>query len=599
MPKDLIPELHDVLKLTVLRHNFSDFGDFQPYAPRTPSWRGVLQHHCEASFPEYPSNRETFLLHMADGMAANFSRHPQQIDHDKAWTVHRLWNPQAVATDLRLSTRDAIVRMLQELGEDPGFEDFYEIYRHIFRARSEDAHPGMNITTLETHVRLVGRLYRFLRESSVFKVSEQEVRDAAARGISALKELRERKKREWQIHLIRCRLSALAFPFRARDLNVFSLVHEFLKEVHGQLGNNLLFASNEELILYGDDLTILDELRELAFPRGIRLDIETKRESLDKQLLLDFKEKDDVALFPSPPAEIPLPLCELCQMKSAVREWPRDYVASAESSGEVSEGTDHLCETCFAIRCQPSRLKKLAHSADWADGDVIWARFSVDFTELYATLGRLYLAYLRSLEPATAAAKAQVRFSLVAEFQADYAAFLASLEGRLLEQFREERTETILPGFYCFKPKDGPDVFAALETFRATLADFFPAFLGDFGSPLRVSLTLCPVRYPFFEVWRMWQDQEAEIAITAVGHGRIRLDSRRLQRFLELTRFQFRRSALQGLAEISRISEQLAELRFRSQGEKGDHQTLEHLGAFLPLEIGFDGVLTLAKILGA
>lgn len=618
MPRDLIPELHDVLKLTVLKHNFSDFGPFQSYAPVTASWRGVLEHHCDEFFPAYPTNRDTFLLHMADGMAANFSRHPQQIRHDTAWMIYRLWKPQPAETDRRLREQEAIIRMLHDLGKDPTFEDFYKSYEDIFRGRSEDAHPGMNVTSLETHVRLVGRLYRFLQKSSSLNVSEEEVQDAVSRGKLAVRsrigvlnpgqqtdiarlqpimELRERKKREWHIYLLRCRLSPLAYPFRARDLNVFSLIDEFLKDVRTRFSDNLLFASSEEIVLYADELAILTDLEELAFPRGIWLDVEKKRERLD-MLTPEFKNRADVALYPVLDAEIAPPLCELCQMKSATREWPRDYIKAAGSTDETAEGTDRLCETCFSIRSRPSRLRKLAQSSDWADGNVIWARFSIDFSGLYGVLRRIYLAYLRSLDPSTPDSKSQVRFSLIAEFQGDYSRFLDDLERRLLAQFREQRAETLLRGLYCLKSMAGSDVFTALQIFRATVAEFFPVFLQDTGSPLRVSLTLCPVRYPFFEVWRTWQDQKAEIAVVAEGHGQIELDLHRLHKFLELTQFQFRRSVLHDLAEISKISEQLAELRFHSRSEKGERQTFDHLSAFLPLGIGFEGVLTLAKLLG-
>src|SRR5579862_4773524 len=154
MPRELVPELHDILKLTVLKHNFSDFDPFRLFAPNTQTWRGVRQHHCDDQFPAYPSERDTFLLHLADGMAASFSRHPQSVRSDIAWTVHRLWNPSAHAPDLRLSNANDIKAMLNFLGTDPGFDEFYERYKPIFQSRSEDAHPGMNITSLETHVRL-------------------------------------------------------------------------------------------------------------------------------------------------------------------------------------------------------------------------------------------------------------------------------------------------------------------------------------------------------------------------------------------------------------------------------------------------------------
>jgi len=53
------------------------------------------------------------------------------------------------------------------------------------------------------------------------------------------------------------------------------------------------------------------------------------------------------------------------------------------------------------------------------------------------------------------------------------------------------------------------------------------------------------------------------------------------------------------LAEISKISERLAELKFQDQSEKGDFETYEALKRnLLPLGMDFSSLLTFAKLLG-
>jgi hypothetical protein len=212
MPRDLAPEIHDALKLTILKHNFEDFQPFLSAAPNTRTWRGVCQHHCDERFPEYPTDRDTFLLHMADGLAASFSRHPQNIRHDTQWTVHRIWNPSQSAADQRLTEPHEIAGMLKYLASDPGFDDFFSQYEGIFKTRAEDAQPGMNVTTLETHVRLVGRFYRFLRNAKAVNVTDEEVARAATQGFKGVEQLREKKKREWHLHVIRCRIRRSPIP---------------------------------------------------------------------------------------------------------------------------------------------------------------------------------------------------------------------------------------------------------------------------------------------------------------------------------------------------------------------------------------------------
>lgn len=598
MPRELVPELHDVLKLTVLKHNFSDFDPFQSHAPDTPTWRGILQHHCDSSFPAYPSDRETFLLHVADGLASNFSRHPQSIQRDVAWTVHRLWNPTETVNDERLSTASEIGAMLKFLATDPDFEEFYTRYRSILRARAEDAHPGKNVTTLETHARLTGRFYRFLQKARTLGIEDREVREAAARGVQAVAGLREQKKREWHLYLFRCRLHILTNPFRARDMNIFALLEEFLAEASAQLGDNTLYASAEELILYSDDVDILNELTSLAAPRGIVLEIRRDRLRVD-ELNLNFRKAELQRAYPRLEAAVAPPLCEICQMHRATRIWPDDYIASkGAEAGEVAQGRDYLCETCFSIRSRPSKLMKLAKWDEWSQGDLIWIRCGLDFDRLHESLRQLYLVYLRSLDPNIPEKKAEVRFSLLAEFQQDYERYLARLRDSLRELFGQERVETVLPDLLCIQAERGVDVFSVLRCFLKAAERFFPALLGTPGCPLRVSVTYCNARHPFFEVWRQWEEQESELEITAVGHGRVRLEMKHLERFLTLADMPFRQSALHNLADISRISQELAELRFRAAREKGERDTFERLKEFLPLGLTFEGVLTLAKLMG-
>ena len=166
MGKDLIPELHDALKITVLQHDFSDFDRFGKYSPKTRSWDGILQHHCKKQFPAHPTDKETFLLHLADGLAANFSRHTQSFSGERSFVIHKLWNPEYVFTDKRLKGDAEIIELLNFLSKEPTFGEFHKKYKDIIETRAEDAHPGMNVTSLYTHLMLTGKFYRFLTNST-------------------------------------------------------------------------------------------------------------------------------------------------------------------------------------------------------------------------------------------------------------------------------------------------------------------------------------------------------------------------------------------------------------------------------------------------
>lgn len=233
MARELIPELHDCLKLTILQHNFSDFDRFLNYAPNTRTWKGVLQHHCKISkedhesFPAFPTDKETFLLHIADGMAANFSRHEQGYKGETSFILHKLWNPDAIVDDKRLKEDREIIELLNFYKIDPTFEEFNKKYGYILKSRPEDARTGKNITSLKTHLILTGKFYRFFMKSSTLKIGNQEITPT----VEKVAELRDTKLRNCQIYLARCKFHFNQKPIRARDLNIFEHLENTILQI--------------------------------------------------------------------------------------------------------------------------------------------------------------------------------------------------------------------------------------------------------------------------------------------------------------------------------------------------------------------------------
>lgn len=315
--------------------------------------------------------------------------------------------------------------------------------------------------------------------------------------------------------------------------------------------------------------------------------------------------------FPDLAPEIAPPLCEICQLAQAERQWPRESEGATEEDRQGPQ--DDLCARCFALReaekSAAVRLRKLGAWTDLGRAQVIWARLALDYDRLVPALQTLYFRYLcKSREGALAGrAKpvpevrqewAEIRFPLIAEFWDDYEAFIKAFESRVHERFGPERIEVILPSFFAIQAESGEDVFTFLTCFADAARASFPAFFDLDEAPLRLSVAFCDVKYPFFEVWRRWQAQQCEIEITAVGQGGMKLKLRDLEKFLRLVDFDFRRSALHNLAEVAHISQSLAELRFRAGGEKGERESYDRLKEFSLLGLGFDGILTLAKLRG-
>src|SRR3990172_211155 len=355
MSNELIPELHDCLKLTTLQHNFSDFDRFLNYAPNTRTWKRVIQHHCkipkqgEEAFPAWPTDRETFLLHIADGFASGFSRHSQSYRGEKSFTVHKLWNPKQINEDLRLQKDEEIIELLNFYSKDPSFEDLKARYRHILISRAEDAHPGMNITSLLTHMILTGKFYRVFKFSKIFQLAESEIRS----NVEDAFKLTVNKSREWKIYLARLKFSFSQNPFRVRDLNILDLLKETTSEINKLFPDNILFASSNEILMFYDDhKTVMDKIRSIAASNRLYFSVEYSQRPIE-----EIKKPDPASLsgsqteniYPSLPETIFPPICEICQMALSDKIWPTDYHAQFDLSETSIEGTEHLCENCFQI----------------------------------------------------------------------------------------------------------------------------------------------------------------------------------------------------------------------------------------------------------
>lgn len=604
MARELIPELHDCLKLTILQHNFSDFDRFLNYAPNTRTWKGVLQHHCKISkedyeaFPAFPTDKETFLLHIADGMAANFSRHEQGYKGETSFVLHKLWNQDAIADDKRLREDHEIVELLNFYKIDPTFEGFNKKYGYILKSRPEDARTGKNITSLKTHLILTGKFYRFFIKSSTLKIGDHEIIPT----VEKVADLRDTKLRNCQIYLARCKFHFNQKPIRARDLNIFEHLENTILQIESEFNDNLLFSSSDEILIYYDDASVLERIRTIATENGLWISVTwVKKPLIEMQKANPSKLNGNISanLYETLPPSISPPICEICQMAPATQVWPLDYLSQFGEDSEVAvEGTEHLCNSCFYIRNRPSKLKKLRKWTEFETANVVWIKFNLDYEVLTDVLQKLYLGYVQKFNPKARKDDAEIRFSLVYEFQQDYDVFLSAFKEKFLESFGDDCIETILKDMFCLKVERMRDIFMILEIFDKTLESIFPELKKIIDGPIRVSITCCNSKFPFFEVWRNIEEQGANLQIFLTGHGKIETSFNYLEQMLTATQDSYRKSALYKLAEISKLSEKLAELKFNDSSEKGDFESYKTLKRnLLPMGMDFGSILTFAKLI--
>ena len=279
-------------------------------------------------------------------------------------------------------------------------------------------------------------------------------------------------------------------------------------------------------------------------------------------------------------------------MAPAERLWPDDYRAGPDVT---EEGAERLCESCFEIRKRPSKLRKLSKWAE--DTNVIWFKITLDYKCLMDALKGLYCAYLRQGGSRAGEEDAKVRFSLVYEFLQDYDGFLNKMNKELAATIGEESLEDIMKDLYCIRSDSPVNIFKPLKIFNECMNEFFPEFKKLSECPIKIGIAHCGAKFPFFEIWRELIKKH-DLQIILIGRGIIRTSIKYIDQLLIAKEGNYKKSALHKLAEIAKLSEKLAELKFADRSEKEDFGNYEILKRhLLPMGLDFHGILTFARLI--
>lgn len=637
--KELTPELHDLLKLTTLKHDISawddqDYRSFEPFFPSTKTWQGVKQHHCsdwcEMGFPTEP---DTLYLCIADDLASHVSRlgitvADSTLLEEEALhcRVNKLWKPLEVkAKDIRLQDGYDIISLLKFCSADPSWEEFLKQYESILKNRAEDAHRGRNITSLYTHCKLTGQFYRILKSSPKYLVTQSELDGKSREQMKAL--INDITVNRWQLTVARCKFHFLQKPFRARDLNVFGALEELVEEIGTSYPDSIFFNTSDEILLILSDEAQLSDIATKAHHRGFWVEIARNQrpvrelhpepESMAKATL----KRENLYNLPH---EISPPICELCQSARATKHWPDDYVLScrelcpncrellsqnplasvvallceadrARLEDIIEEpAREELCGNCFSLRAEETKLPKLDRWAREGETKVAWLKLNLGFAELVSVLKELYLSRFVSSFPSE---KAEIRFSVVGEFQEDYSHFLWEFSRRLGNKFGDDSMETILSDFFCIRVKSFGETFGILRVYRELLEEFFPAFLDLEECPLRIAIACADIKFPFFLVWKILEGGQGDIFISLQGRRTMRAPAKALRALIKAANMQCGKSALYKLARIEEVSGTLAEITFQNKKDE-DHRTYSSLANALRPALDFSSIFTLARLMG-
>jgi len=461
MPKEsFIPELHDIGKLVdkdrirpkieglgikISDHTFEnltdeDFKKLNIEKPNSPSWWGQY-HHVNIdkidlndwNFIPNEYKKCLFLLKIADHLASSVSRvgvegifAPKTEDLCKLNLI-KLWNKKFYEKNEKLGRYWAAFKSIEDLKElfneiqnCTSGEEFLEKYKEHLLLTPENKSFPWNLTTLYTHCKLVGKIYRVL-EKHVSEVKENGrlVLEYLNKKVTKIKDAEggnrtrktnnpeDYKQGEWKFKLVKCKIQIPHYFVRLYYLNILRKREELIKAFIEKHSDYVLLYTHDFLLLFlplNFDLNKMKELFqdfldwnfiiecvEIGADLGIlRTNLDEKKirakRSNDKSTLEVLDEplnRAKVRLYylqPKLSDNLDLPICDICQLNKGVERWKENI-------------REWVCDKCQNIR---ELGEPFPQYAEWDKEEtrVIWFKVSLDIEKLEQWLKKAFKEYL-------------------------------------------------------------------------------------------------------------------------------------------------------------------------------------------------------------
>ena len=383
MNDEFVPELHDIGKIldksnrtglkngnltcsshTYLPENSNDF--------RSVTWWSMFHHHNSVDNEDINEWLKTltihgqpipkehaynlFLLKLADHAASSIARVLRGKKYDEKdlitlWNWTKEHNPTFISSD----------KLIGYVNEN-NLDKFLKECRNTLKHTPEDKSFPRNVTTLYTHITLVGKIYRVLKSS--ISLSEDNnglylmYNGKRATKVSDAEDL-------WYFRLLKCHVRFTNSFVRLHDINLLRKREEIMRSMIYY--DNVLFATSDFLLLLlpinYNERYILNQLLDNGF--YIEVDyIEDNLKNLDSKA----KSKYKGYLYEELDKEIDK-ICEVCQLRPASKEpWKKSEEESIE---------EWLCEKCKKIRDMGEPFRKYGEEWDREVADVCWFKFSL------------------------------------------------------------------------------------------------------------------------------------------------------------------------------------------------------------------------------
>lgn len=549
-------------------------------------WRNIVRKDDfrELRAEMWPDSLDWLTCSHADHLAAGFGRaiDERQIQAPPRQGIHCLWtgkdwdgearDPAEPPPDPRLKDEGALPEMIAFLNGDPTWEEAEEMYSDLLRRRAETARPGLNVTTLLSHCRTVGKLARVLARMD-WKTSPGETWRSGGR-------IEGKNKPLISAHYT---VDFPHEPYRARDMHVFDTLECCLEELEGgEFADNVLARFDNQLVVVFESQERMDQFEKVVLDRGFRLRRQERSDTIGEysaRRLGSFSSQEEWISPRDLPDRIEEPICEVCKMAHATRNWLTDAPAAAREEEDIVAGREDLCEDCFNLRMEAPKLQKLGN--EWREGALVWIHFRLDFERLRAALKKLAQDYLREVKwnegkdekKDEVVESLDVSMPVIVDFVEDYKKFLSVVRERLESKAGKANLEVLMDNLLVVRlgtvrPLD--ILSLCLAALRAAFPKLCAEELAD-TFPLRVALSASNVKHPFFAHWRFLQTTECDVEFQLVNSGRAKFkmahDEEVRASVVEASNEQA--SSLHALATMSAIYPSLGQLALLDKTDRG------------------------------
>jgi len=578
--KPFIAELHDIGKLVdrqalkqsginIKGHTFHkfDFSQLGISKPSSPSWYAQFTDEVRSlASTKVPKNylADVLLTRIADELASAISRtwggsHDFQNRKKRGeFTVegiYVLWNPNYYQKKKEkgkkwsaFNTPSELKGMFEFIENCKNPDEFFGRFRDNLKLTPEDKSIPFNIVSLYTHLELTGNIYRILkRHSQIIEDNGRVYLKYLGNRIQAKNEAtggridEPTQKGKWIYRLVFCYISFPQSLSRLQDLNIFRKRSELIKAFSEDEATKdyVLFFTDDFMCLFipKEDEVKIHELLKPFLKAGLIIDYRKMEAELnlltssmerayekfhslssDRHLKL-YEKRADLDLH----SKISPPLCDSCQMRRG-KERIKDQIR------------EYLCDICYDIRQMGEPAREYA---GWEEKGLkaAWMKITLDQDQLLRTICRLYEKYVDthpamqnvSSDDKTALKESFRPLAVQIDFVKDYKLFLKVLKNNIYNEeksiFTEETFLYPIENYYefgIFKVYSGKEVMSVLDLFCNLLEKYFPQCLEN--SPIKLSLSIANVKYPYQEHWRFLSKPENIINIQSPRSSKLNIN---------------------------------------------------------------------------